>query len=128
MDKRAGFSYEIQCTKAADKFQKTHEDVRTQYEDAIRELLVGEHPEKVDVKRIRGKRNDYYRIKLGGCRVVYAIVNGKIVVISTLLAGPRGDVYKNKRSEIIRKSYGMKHPGEAFLIQSKLFPIRAGSL
>ena len=94
MDKRAELSYEIQYTKAADKFLKTHEDVRTQYEDAIRELLIGDHPEKVDVKRIKGKRNDYYRIKLGGYRVVYAIINGKIIVISTLLAGVCGDVYK----------------------------------
>ncbi|MCR4893294.1 MAG: type II toxin-antitoxin system RelE/ParE family toxin [Eubacteriales bacterium] len=94
MDERADLSYEIYYTKAADKFLKTHEDVRTQYEDAIRELLVGDHPENVDVKRIRGKRNDYYRIRLGGYRVVYAIINGKIVVISTLLAGARSDVYK----------------------------------
>ena len=94
MDKRAELSYEIQYTKAADKFLKTHEDVRTQYEDAIKELLIGDHPDKIDVKRIKGKRNDYYRIKLGGYRVVYAIINGKIIVISTLLAGSRGDVYK----------------------------------
>lgn len=94
MDKRASFCYEIQYTKAADKFLRNNEDIRTQYEAAIQELLVGDHPEKVDVKRIRGKRNDYYRIRLGGCRVVYAIINGKIVVISTLLAGSRGDVYK----------------------------------
>ena len=84
--------YEIQYTKAADKFLKTHEDVRTQYEDAIRELMVGDHPEKVDVKRIRGKHNDYFRIRLGGVRVVYTVINGKIIVITTLLAGPRGDV------------------------------------
>ncbi len=94
MGKRADFSYEIQYTKAADKFLNTHEDVRKQYEDAIKELLVGDHPEKVDVKRIRGKRNNYYRIKLGGYRVVYAIINGKIIVINTILAGVRGDVYK----------------------------------
>ena len=92
MDKRAELSYEIQYTKAADKFLKTHEDVRTQYEDAIKELLIGDHPDKIDVKRIKGKRNDYYRIKLGGYRVVYAIINGKIIVISTFLAGSRGDV------------------------------------
>lgn len=88
------FSYEIQYTKAADKFLKNHEDVRKQYENAIKELLIGEHPEKVDVKRIKGKRNDYFRIRLGNYRVVYTIINGKIVVISTLLAGSRGDVYK----------------------------------
>ena len=68
--------------------------MRTQYEDAIRELMVGDHPEKVDVKRIRGKHNDYFRIRLSGIRVVYTVINGKIVVITTLLAGPRGDVYK----------------------------------
>jgi len=88
------FSYEIHYTKVADKFLKNHEDVRDQYEAAIKELLIGEHPEKIDVKRIKGKRNDYFRIGLGNYRVVYAIINGKIVVISTLLAGPRGDVYK----------------------------------
>ena len=86
--------YEIQYTKAADRFLNTHEDVRTQYEDAIRELMIGDHPETVDVKRIRGKRNDYFRIRLGGVRIVYAIINGKIVVITTVLAGSRGDVYK----------------------------------
>ena len=94
MGDKKGLSYEIQYTRAADKFFKTHEDVREQYEDAIQELLVGDHPEKVDVKRIQGKRNVYYRIRLGGYRVVYAIINGKIVVIKTLLAGSRGDVYK----------------------------------
>lgn len=86
--------YEIQYTKAAEKFFRTHEDVRSQYVQAIKELLTGDRPEKVDVKRIKGKRNDYYRIRLGDCRVVYALIDGKIVVICTLLAGVRGDVYK----------------------------------
>ena len=94
MNKRKQFDYEIQYTRVADKFLKNHEEIREQYEAAIKELLVGDHPEKIDVKRIKGKRNDYYRIKLGGYRVVYAIINGKIVVINTMLAGPRGDVYK----------------------------------
>ena len=88
------FHYEIQYTKAADNFMRNHEDIRSQYEAAIRELLLGEHPERVDVKRIRGKHNSYYRIRLGDYRVVYAVINGKIVVITTLLAGSRGDVYK----------------------------------
>ena len=92
MDRVTG--YEIQYTKAADKFFKVHEDVRTQYEDAIKELLLGTHPETIDVKRIKGKRSVYFRIRLGNCRVVYAVINGKIVVITIILAGPRGDVYK----------------------------------
>ena len=94
MGKGLGFEYEIQYTKAAEKFFVAHEDIRSEYENAIKELLVGEHPETVDVKRIRGKRNDYYRIRLGSYRVIYAVINGKIVVVNTLMAGPRGDVYK----------------------------------
>ena len=93
MDQRKQINYEIQYTKAADKFLKSHEEIRIQYENAIRELLLGDHPESIDVKRIKGKRNDYYRIRLGGYRVVYAIINGKIIVITTILAGSRGDVY-----------------------------------
>ena len=89
--------YVIQYTKAADKYLKNHEDLRSQYEDALRELIAGDHPEKIDVKRIQGKRNAYYRIRLGNYRVVYTIIQNKIVVICTLLAGPRGDVYKKSR-------------------------------
>ena len=84
MPKKETFRYEIQYTKAADKFLKLHEDIREQYEEAIRELLVGDHPEKVDVKRIRGKRSEYFRIRLGGYRVIYAVINGRIVVITKL--------------------------------------------
>ncbi|MBQ9348287.1 MAG: type II toxin-antitoxin system RelE/ParE family toxin [Oscillibacter sp.] len=94
MGGRIKFTYEIQYTKAADKFFKIHEDVREEYEKAIREILVGEHPETVDLKRIRGKKTNYYRIRLGGWRVIYAVINGRIIVIQTILAGPRGDVYK----------------------------------
>ncbi len=94
MEKKRTFSFEIQYTRAADGFLKAHEDVRSRYEDAIRELLTSDHPEQVDVKRIKGKRNDYYHIRIGAYRVVYALINGKIVVITTVLAGPRGDVYK----------------------------------
>ncbi len=63
-------------------------------EDALKALLYGSRAQRVDVKKIKGKRNDYYRVRLGEYRVVYALIGGKIVVITTLLAGSRGDVYK----------------------------------
>ena len=94
MPETARRDVEIRYTKAADKFLKRHEDVRGQYEDAVRELLVGDHPESVDIKRIKGRRSDYYRIRLGGYRIVFTIINGKIIVISILIAGTQGDVYK----------------------------------
>ena len=91
-DKR--FTYEIQYTKAADKFFNVHEDIREEYKNTLKELLVGEHPETVDVKRIKGKKNEYFRIRLGGWRIIYTVINKKIVVILTLIAGTRGDIYK----------------------------------
>ena len=90
------FSYEIQYTKAADKFFQRHENIRTQFEDAIRELICGDHPDRIDVKIIRGSRAEYYRIRLGRYRVIYTLINGKVIVVVTLLAGARGDVYKKK--------------------------------
>ena len=86
--------YEISYTKAADKFFARHEDIRGQYEDAIRKLVTDDHPESVDLKRIQGKKSSYYRIRIGDYRVVYTIINGRLIVITTLLAGSRGDIYK----------------------------------
>lgn len=94
MGERENFRYEIQYTKAADKFLRLHENVRKQYEASVEELLIGEHPEKVDVKRIKGKHNDYFRIRIGEYRIIYAVISRKIIVINTFLAGMRGDVYK----------------------------------
>ena len=39
MAKESGFSYDIQYTKAAEKFFRKHEDIRTEYESSIKELL-----------------------------------------------------------------------------------------
>ena len=85
MEEDTSFIYEIQYIKAADKFFKKHEDIRKLYEDAIKELLVGEHPEKVDLKKIKGRKNEYYRIRLGDWRVIYTLINGKIIVIATFV-------------------------------------------
>ena len=38
--RKEGYKFQIQYTKVADKFLKAHEDVRDQYEAAIKELLV----------------------------------------------------------------------------------------
>ena len=94
MDINKELSYEIQYTKTAEKFFRSHEAVRTEYCDAIRELIVGEHPEKVDIKRIQGKDNVYYRIRLGRWRVIYTVIDGNILVIKTVLAGSEGTYIK----------------------------------
>ena len=94
---RSEISYEIHYSKASDKFFVTHEDVRDRFEEAVKQLMTGDCPEKIDVKKIKGMRNDYYRIRLGDYRVIYTIINGKIVVVNTLIAGSRGDIYKKMK-------------------------------
>ncbi|WP_295358265.1 type II toxin-antitoxin system mRNA interferase toxin, RelE/StbE family [uncultured Succiniclasticum sp.] len=94
MSKKISIEYEIQYTKKAEKFFKKHEKVREQYELSIQRLITDDHPEEIDVKKISGKMNEYFRIRLGNYRVIYAVINKRIVVINTLLAGARGDVYK----------------------------------
>ena len=81
MSNKISTEYEIQYTKKAEIFFKKHEDVREQYELSIRRLITDEHPEEIDIKKINGKRNDYFRIRLGNYRVVYAVINKRIVVI-----------------------------------------------
>lgn len=87
-------TYEIRYTKIADKFFTEHEEIRLAYEEDIRKLIVNDHPESVNVKRIRGKHAVYWRIREGGYRIIYTIINNNIIVIQTMLAGSRGDIYK----------------------------------
>ena len=94
MDELTSRSIEINYTKAADKFFRRHEDVRKKYRAAIIAWVKGDHPEQIDIKRIAGKWNDYFRMRIGDYRVIYTIINGKIVVVNTLVARSRGDVYK----------------------------------
>lgn len=86
--------YEIHYTRAADKFFIKHEKIRDEYESAIKKLFKEESYEKVDIKRIKGNKSIYYRIRIGKYRVIFTVINGKIVVVKTILAGSRGDVYK----------------------------------
>ena len=90
----SGFSYDIQYEKAAEKFFIKHENIRQQYIEGLNELFTGSNPERVDVKTIKGKRNKYYRMRIGEWRVIFSIVDGDIVVINTIHAGSRGDIYK----------------------------------
>lgn len=93
---RRKIEYEIEYTRAADKFLNTHEDVRTRYEEAIKKLMAGDR-EGVDVREIAGKRTKYYRIRIGGYRVVYTTLRDGIIVVITVLAGSRGDIYKKMK-------------------------------
>ena len=86
--------YVIDYKKPAEKFFKKHEDIRQEYESDLSIFLADETSARIDVKTIKGKRGKYYRMRIGGWRVIFSVVNGNIIVINTILAGSRGNIYK----------------------------------
>lgn len=85
---------EVEYAKEADKFFKQHEKVRKTFKENIEKRIRRDHPESVDVKRLQGKQGVYYRMRIGGYRVIYTVTDGEIVVVYALYAGSRGDIYK----------------------------------
>jgi len=50
--------------------------------------------ENLDIKQLKGVEN-VYRLRIGKIRLVYQVLNEKLVVI-LFSAGMRGDIYKHK--------------------------------
>ena len=94
MLRRSSSKYEIRYEKSAAKFFSKHEDLRKKYEADLNTFLADESSARVDVKIIKGKRDEYYRMRIGSWRVIFMMTDGKITVINTILAGSRGDIYK----------------------------------
>ena len=86
--------YVIDYKKPAEKFFRKHEDIRQEYESDLRIFLADQSSARVDVKTIKGKKSEYYRMRIGSWRVIFMITEGQITVINTLNAGSRGDIYK----------------------------------
>lgn len=101
-------TFEIEYTAAADRFLAKHEDVRGEFEDAVSAMMSGRNRE-ADVKKIKGSRGDFYRIRTGSYRVVYTIINGKIVVIKIIAAENRDDVYK-KYEDLLKQMSRKREP------------------
>ena len=93
-DNRKIFPYDIEYKKPAEKFFRKHEDVREEYINLLWELYCGEHPEKVDIKTIKGKKGIYHRLRIRDWRVVYMFDGDTMIIINTLYAGSRRDIYK----------------------------------
>lgn len=85
---------EYNYSKQSDKFFIKHENIRNEFKNSIKSLVNNEHPEKVNVKKLKGKYQGYYRIAIGSYRIIYTLIQGKIVVVNVVMAGSRGDIYK----------------------------------
>ena len=84
----------FQYSKKADKFLSKHEDVRTLFKADVIKLVKNDHPETVNYKHLQGKYKGYDRIAVNGYRVIFRFLRDDVIVVDTVKAGPRGDVYK----------------------------------
>ena len=87
----------INYSKAAEKFFVRHEDVRKEFIGCISKLINNAHPEQVNFKNLKGKLKGYSRIAVDSYRIIFRIEDGEIVIVSVILAGSRGDIYKHLR-------------------------------
>lgn len=87
----------INYSAAAEKFFARHENIREEFIACISKLVNNNHPEQVNFKNLKGRLRGYSRIAIGGYRIIFRIENGEIVIVSVILAGSRGDIYKRIR-------------------------------
>ena len=78
-------------SKQAEKFLSKHKDIKVKFEKTIYSLYTGE---KVDIKKMQGTKEPIYRIRINDYRVIFKVVDGQIIIINTILAGNRGEIYK----------------------------------
>ena len=77
-------------SKQADKAMASlHPTIRKRVSDAIDDLLIDPFKAR-NIKRLKG--SDRLRIRVGGYRVVYELVNERLIVI-VIDVGPRGGIY-----------------------------------
>lgn len=83
--------FNFKYSKQAEKFFKKHEDIRKKFKQAIYSLFIGN---RIDIKRMQGTEDEIYRIRINDYRVIFKIEKGQIIIIETILAGNRGEIYK----------------------------------
>lgn len=84
----------FQYSNKAEKFLSKHEDIREKFKADVIKLINNDHPETVNYKRMKGEFKGYDRIAIGGYRVVFRFIRGIGIIVDTVKAGSRGDIYK----------------------------------
>ena len=85
----------IDYSRNAEKFFVRHEDVREEFKCDVVKIITKDHPEQVNFKNLKGRLKGCSRIAINGYRIIYKMKNGEIIVVSVLMAGTRGDIYKH---------------------------------
>ncbi|MFH1097850.1 MAG: type II toxin-antitoxin system RelE/ParE family toxin [Candidatus Desantisbacteria bacterium] len=81
-------------SKAENYFEKLNKELQNRLKEKIIDLSNYDNPIlHKDVKSLTGQLKGFYRLRIGGYRVVFSLLsNEKIIAIVNI--APRGDVYK----------------------------------
>ena len=85
--------YNVEFSNEAKRFLKRQDKATVlRMLNAIETIRVSpsNHP---NVKKLKGHEGDIYRLRVGDHRILYEILNDKIVIFIFKI-GPRGDIYK----------------------------------
>ena len=82
-------------TRAEKYYKKLDKKMRARAKQALEELSAFENPiEHQDVKPLTGELKGFYRLRIGGFRIVFALLfDSRIIAVVNF--APRGDAYKN---------------------------------
>ena len=84
---------EFLYSKKADKFFNKHIGVKKDFENTIIKFFRGDR--NIDIKPLQGFKNSIYRMRLGNYRIIFTRKDEEIIIIYTIDAGNRGDIYNN---------------------------------
>ena len=78
---------------AARSLRRLGKDAQRRIDAAIQ--MLREHPRPPKAKRLKGKLNEYYRIRTGNYRIVYMIEDDRLV-ICVVMIGDRKNVCRQR--------------------------------
>ena len=80
-------------SRKADSFFKKHPEIRELFRRNIIQCCDG-NTDGLGIRKMSGSRKWMRMAIRKDCRVIYAIVNGQVIVVEVLLAGNRGEIYR----------------------------------
>ena len=83
-------------SKKADNFFYKHINIKEEFEKNLISYFKGNR--NVDIKSLQGLNIPIYRMRLGTYRIIFTRKNGEIIIIYTVDAGNRGDIYNNVKN------------------------------
>ncbi len=84
---------EFTYSKRADKFFDKHTSLKEEFEENLISYFKGN--KNIDIKSLQGLNIPIYRMRLRTYRIIFTRKNGSIIIIYTIDAGNREEIYNN---------------------------------